>query len=177
MAISTRFDGRYKRFWMNSDMWIFHGIIYLMSFWHCVRCNFPLQTHWRCSHRQTQNEPKDSSESCLYFVSFKTRLQSFICAIVYLCDWVGDSIQMGIKEGLLNLPRNVDTPVIYCIGPGTRIASMRFVIEQRIDAGAHRKGCYTTVYFIIYTNSKLSQWMSYISDVGHLPKTNILGDE
>ena len=58
--------------------------------------------------------------------------------MVYLCDLLGDSIQVGIKKGLLNLPGNADTPII-CVGPGTGIAPMRSVIEQRIDAGAHRK--------------------------------------
>ena len=45
---------------------------------------------------------------------------------------------MGIKKGLLSLPENPATPVI-CVGPGTGIAPMRSVIEQRIDAGTHRK--------------------------------------
>ena len=51
---------------------------------------------------------------------------------------VGASLQIGFQKGLFKLPMDVDTPLI-CIGPGTGIAPMRAVIEDRINQGATRK--------------------------------------
>lgn len=43
---------------------------------------------------------------------------------------VGDKLQVRIKKGLIALPEAPDTPII-CVGPGTGIAPVRAVIEER----------------------------------------------
>lgn len=44
-------------------------------------------------------------------------------------------MRLGIRKGLINIPKDIRTPVI-CIGPGTGIAPMRAVIQDRIHAGS-----------------------------------------
>lgn len=47
----------------------------------------------------------------------------------------GDKLRITIQKGLISLPNDPQTPVI-CVGPGTGIAPMRAVIEDRILAGS-----------------------------------------
>ena len=51
---------------------------------------------------------------------------------------VGDSLRIGIQQGLFALPTNGDTPLIG-VGPGTGIAPLRAVIEDRVHEGIHGK--------------------------------------
>lgn len=48
---------------------------------------------------------------------------------------IGDKLRVGLKKGLLSLPLDPDTSVI-CVGPGTGIAPMRAVIEERTFSGS-----------------------------------------
>ena len=48
---------------------------------------------------------------------------------------LGAEIQIGIEKGVLDIPQDDSTPVI-CIGPGTGIAPVRALIEERIRRGA-----------------------------------------
>lgn len=52
-----------------------------------------------------------------------------------------------IQPGTFRLPSNKRTPVI-CIGPGTGIAPMRAVLEERICSGAECKRCNFIIKFI-----------------------------
>ena len=54
------------------------------------------------------------------------------------CISIGDQLQVRIKKGLLNLPSDNDTPII-CVGPGTGIAPVRAVIEERTLQQAYSK--------------------------------------
>lgn len=47
----------------------------------------------------------------------------------------GDKLRITIQRGLISLPRDPQTPVI-CVGPGTGVAPMRAVIEDRIHTGS-----------------------------------------
>lgn len=54
---------------------------------------------------------------------------------------IGDKIPLGIKKGgLINLPDDLTIPIV-CVGPGTGIAPVRAVIEERAFLGA--KGAHT----------------------------------
>ncbi|KAF7975974.1 hypothetical protein HWV62_8118 [Athelia sp. TMB] len=53
-----------------------------------------------------------------------------------------DSIRVGLRAGLITLPTDINTPII-CVGPGTGVAPMRAVIEDRIEQGSKRN----TLYF------------------------------
>lgn len=47
----------------------------------------------------------------------------------------GDRIVVGLQKGFMRLPPQLDTPII-CIGPGTGVAPMRALIEERVADGA-----------------------------------------
>jgi sulfite reductase alpha subunit-like flavoprotein len=44
---------------------------------------------------------------------------------------IGDIVTVGIEKGLLEQPPSHSTPII-CVGPGTGVAPMRALIEERI---------------------------------------------
>jgi len=76
---------------------------------------------------------------CIAIVQYRTRLKipRRGVATSYLSSLqIGDKIPLGIKKGgLISLPKALDTPII-CIGPGTGIAPVRAVIEERSLLGA-----------------------------------------
>jgi len=45
-------------------------------------------------------------------------------------------LRISVDQGLIKLPEDLATPVI-CVGPGTGVAPVRSVIEERIDAGSN----------------------------------------
>lgn len=42
-----------------------------------------------------------------------------------------DTLTIGVRKGFVSIPEDPQTPII-CVGPGTGIAPMRSIIEQRI---------------------------------------------
>lgn len=48
----------------------------------------------------------------------------------------GDQLQIGIQKGFITLPMDSKTPVI-CVGPGTGVAPMRAVIQERVRQGIY----------------------------------------
>ena len=69
---------------------------------------------------------------------------------------LGSTIQIEFKKGLIRLPRNPETPLI-CIGPGTGVAPMRSVIEDRLHGGSNCKLFYS-IFVSIQAN-----YLSYYS--------------
>lgn len=51
---------------------------------------------------------------------------------------VGSSLRVGLRKGLVTLPKDPSVPII-CVGPGTGIAPMKAAIEERIHQGSARK--------------------------------------
>lgn len=47
----------------------------------------------------------------------------------------GDKLRITIQKGMISLPNDPQTPVI-CVGPGTGVAPMRAVVEDRVLAGS-----------------------------------------
>ncbi|KZP05434.1 riboflavin synthase domain-like protein, partial [Athelia psychrophila] len=82
---------------------------------------------------------------CVAIVKFKTKLKiprRGVCTS-YLAELkTGDSLRAGLRAGLITLPPNPETPII-CVGPGTGVAPMRAVIEDRIEQGSKQN----TLYF------------------------------
>lgn len=48
----------------------------------------------------------------------------------------GDRLRISVEKGLIKLPEDLTAPII-CVGPGTGVAPMRSVIEERVDAGSN----------------------------------------
>jgi sulfite reductase alpha subunit-like flavoprotein len=65
--------------------------------------------------------------------------------------FLGSTIQIEFRKGLIRLPINPETPLI-CIGPGTGVAPMRSVIEDRLHGGSHCKlfSLFSLSWLIIY---------------------------
>ena len=47
----------------------------------------------------------------------------------------GDRLPVGLRKGLFKLPEDITTPIV-CVGPGTGVAPMRAIIEDRTSEGA-----------------------------------------
>ncbi|CDO69942.1 hypothetical protein BN946_scf184836.g16 [Trametes cinnabarina] len=73
------------------------------------------------------------------------------------------ALQIGVQKGFITLPPDPKTPVI-CIGPGTGIAPMRAIIQERIHDGIHEN----TLYFGCRSASKDhhygEEWEQYASE-------------
>lgn len=60
---------------------------------------------------------------------------SYLPQLTDLNSTLGDVLRIGIRKGLIKLPQDMHTPVI-CIGPGTGVAPMKAIIEERVHAGS-----------------------------------------
>ncbi|KIJ64288.1 hypothetical protein HYDPIDRAFT_133001 [Hydnomerulius pinastri MD-312] len=82
---------------------------------------------------------------CIAIVKYRTKLKiprKGVCTSFLAALQPGDKLRITIKTGLISLPDDPSTPVV-CVGPGTGVAPMRAVIEERIHAGSNA----TTLYF------------------------------
>ncbi|KAG1797098.1 riboflavin synthase domain-like protein [Suillus plorans] len=82
---------------------------------------------------------------CVAIVRYGTKLKIHrkgVCTSYLSGLKLGDTLRIGLRKGLISLPTDPNTPVV-CVGPGTGIAPMRAVIEQRIYEGHNN----TILYF------------------------------
>uniref|UniRef100_D8Q1Z0 NADPH-dependent diflavin oxidoreductase 1 n=1 Tax=Schizophyllum commune (strain H4-8 / FGSC 9210) TaxID=578458 RepID=D8Q1Z0_SCHCM len=105
---------------------------------------------------------------CIAIVKYRTKLKvprRGVCTSWLVGLPLGSTLRMRIHRGLIELPPS-NVPVI-CVGPGTGIAPMRAVIEEREAAGAKDN----TLYFGCRSASKdehyAEEWTAYAND-GHL---------
>ncbi|KAF9074458.1 hypothetical protein BDP27DRAFT_1474135 [Rhodocollybia butyracea] len=103
---------------------------------------------------------------CVAIVKYKTKLKiprRGVCTRYLSGLKSGDLLRICLLKGFIRLPTNDDTPVV-CVGPGTGIAPMRAVIEERI----HRKAFKNTLYFGCRSASKdqhyTEEWQRYSLD-------------
>ncbi|KAJ6577333.1 riboflavin synthase domain-like protein [Mycena capillaripes] len=102
---------------------------------------------------------------CVAIVKYRTKLKvprRGVCTAFLASLQQGDKVEIGLQEGLLRLPADNNTPVI-CIGPGTGVAPMRAVIQERL----HLHASDNTLYFGCRSAPKDqhygSEWTSYAS--------------
>ncbi|KAJ3830011.1 hypothetical protein EV361DRAFT_865275 [Lentinula raphanica] len=98
-------------------------------------------------------------------VRYKTKLKvprREVCSTYILHLRAGQRLRIKVVKGFIQLLVN-DIPVI-CIGPGTGVAPMRSVIEERIEAKAHDN----TLYFGCRSAEKdqhyASEWQGYVAE-------------
>lgn len=100
---------------------------------------------------------------CVAIVKYRTKLKvprRGVCTSYLSSLQPGSTIQIRFKKGLIRLPTNPETPVI-CIGPGTGVAPLRSVIQDRLHGGSNSN----ILYFGCRSASKdqhyVSEWQSY----------------
>lgn len=75
---------------------------------------------------------------CVAIVKYRTKLKiprKGVCTSYLALLKPGEKLRIGILKGLIRLPPDIQTPIV-CIGPGTGIAPMRAVIEERVCKGS-----------------------------------------
>ncbi|KAN0076918.1 hypothetical protein V8E55_010773 [Tylopilus felleus] len=75
---------------------------------------------------------------CVTIVQYRAKLRvprKGVCTSLLAALQPGDKLRLTIQKGLVSFPNDLRTPVI-CVGPGTGIAPMRAVIEDRVIAGS-----------------------------------------
>ncbi|KAL5520243.1 hypothetical protein ACEPAG_9456 [Sanghuangporus baumii] len=99
---------------------------------------------------------------CVAIVRYRTKLKiprRGVCSTYLAGLDPGDTLRIKIQKGFLSQPRNPETPIV-CVGPGTGIAPMRALIEQRI----HEDSANNTLYFGCRSESKDhhygSEWLT-----------------
>lgn len=75
---------------------------------------------------------------------------------------------MGLQKGFFRLPPQKDIPVI-CVGPGTGVAPMRSLIEERIYQGSY---CIFLPLILLVDALKNPQQIFCTLGVVHRKKTN-----
>ncbi|KAI0363943.1 riboflavin synthase domain-like protein [Pilatotrama ljubarskyi] len=102
---------------------------------------------------------------CIAIVQYRTMLKiprRGVCTSWLARLQPGDQLQIGIQKGFITLPSDATTPVI-CVGPGTGVAPMRAVIQERIHDDIHEN----TLYFGCRSSSKDQhygdEWRKYAS--------------
>lgn len=73
---------------------------------------------------------------CVAIVNYRTMLKvprRGVCTTWLLALKPGDMLQIGLQKGFIALPTDPATPLI-CVGPGTGVAPMRAVIQERLQA-------------------------------------------
>ncbi|KAF8637155.1 hypothetical protein AX17_003059 [Amanita inopinata Kibby_2008] len=100
---------------------------------------------------------------CVAIVKYRTKLKvprRGVCTSYMSQLQPGDELLVGIQKGFFKLPPDRGTPVI-CIGPGTGVAPMRSIIEERIHDGSSSN----VLYFGCRSASKDHhygvEWMAY----------------
>lgn len=61
----------------------------------------------------------------------------------------GEKLRVAVQKGLVDLPADLAIPIV-CVGPGTGIAPLRAIIEDRVQAGScgmHFSHIYPPVYW------------------------------
>ncbi|KAE9385814.1 riboflavin synthase domain-like protein [Gymnopus androsaceus JB14] len=104
---------------------------------------------------------------CVAMVKYKTKLKvprRGVCS-TYLSrlQLAGHHLKIRVLKGFLQLPTDDDTPII-CVGPGTGVAPMRAVIQERIQRNAYEN----TLYFGCRSAEKdqhyANEWLQYSAD-------------
>ncbi|XP_006455610.1 hypothetical protein AGABI2DRAFT_210044 [Agaricus bisporus var. bisporus H97] len=105
---------------------------------------------------------------CAAIVKYKTQLKvprKGVCTTYLSNLGPGSKLQVEIQRGLLKLPPSINTPVI-CVGPGTGIAPMRAIIEERLNLGSQSN----TLYFGCRSATKdehyADEWRRYSETCG-----------
>ncbi|KAJ7454826.1 riboflavin synthase domain-like protein [Mycena latifolia] len=102
---------------------------------------------------------------CVAIVKYRTKLKvprKGVCTTFLAALQQGDTVQIGLEKGLITLPADTNTPII-CVGPGTGVAPMRAVIQDRIHTGARDNVLYFGCRSAAKDQHYGSEWQSYAS--------------
>ncbi|KIJ54973.1 hypothetical protein M422DRAFT_221404 [Sphaerobolus stellatus SS14] len=92
----------------------------------------------------SKSHPKEI-HTCVAIVNYKTKLKiprKGVCTRYLVTLAEGARVGIGLERGFIRPPKDISTPII-CVGPGTGIAPMRALIEERELEGAKDN----TLYF------------------------------
>jgi hypothetical protein len=94
------------------------------------------------SYCEISYNAQTTSTRCLHIIHIGTEIRylELTCLTLSSFDYnhAGDKLFIGIQKGFFRLPPQKETPII-CIGPGTGVAPIRSLIEQRIHYGSSGK--------------------------------------
>ncbi|KAH7912072.1 riboflavin synthase domain-like protein [Hygrophoropsis aurantiaca] len=100
---------------------------------------------------------------CVAIVRYRTKLKvprKGVCTSFLAGLKPGDRLRIGTQKGFITLPNYPDTPVI-CVGPGTGVAPMRAIIEERIRAGSKENTLYFGCRSALKDEHYAAEWEQY----------------
>jgi len=103
---------------------------------------------------------------CVAIVKYRTQLKiprKGVCTTFLAALHPGDSLRIGIHKGLITLPKDPTVPII-CVGPGTGVAPMRAVIEDRINNGSRNNTLYFGCRHATKDQHYSSEFQSYATE-------------
>ncbi|KAK0239927.1 hypothetical protein EDD85DRAFT_823794 [Armillaria nabsnona] len=102
---------------------------------------------------------------CIAIVKYRTRLKiprRGICTSYLSALQPGHTLTIGLRRGFINLP-DQKTDII-CIGPGTGVAPMRSLIEERIFTGINRNTLYFGCRSALKDQHYGQEWKAYAKE-------------
>ncbi|KAG6906311.1 hypothetical protein DXG01_014647 [Tephrocybe rancida] len=102
---------------------------------------------------------------CIAIVKYRTKLKvprRGICTMYLSGLQIGETLRVGVQRGLISLPPSPSTPVI-CIGPGTGIAPMRALIEERVRDGSSSNTLYFGCRSAAQDEHYASEWAALVA--------------
>lgn len=97
-----------------------------------------------------------------YLASLQIGKSASLLARATNSDFIGDTLRVGLRPGLMSLPPSA-TPVI-CIGPGTGVAPMRAILEERIWQGAQNNTLFFGCRHAAKDQHYHAEWTAYDRD-------------
>ncbi|KAI0319420.1 riboflavin synthase domain-like protein [Amylostereum chailletii] len=103
---------------------------------------------------------------CVAIVDYRTKLKAprrGVCTRYLVGLTPGVTLRIGLKKGVIVLPKDPAIPVI-CVGPGTGIAPMRALIQERIHAGSHENTLYFGCRAAFKDEHYASEWQAHVDE-------------
>ncbi|EED81903.1 predicted protein [Postia placenta Mad-698-R] len=101
---------------------------------------------------------------CIAIVRYKTMLKvprRGVCTDYLVHLKPGDRLPIGLQKGLFALPPDTATPII-CVGPGTGVAPMRSIIEERTFLGSIANTLYLGCRSAHKDQHYATEWEAYV---------------
>ncbi|KAF9442824.1 riboflavin synthase domain-like protein [Macrolepiota fuliginosa MF-IS2] len=129
---------------------------------------FPFLRPRQFSIASSAKEHPRQVQLCIAIVKYRTKLKiprKGVCTSYLSTLEPGIKLDIEIQKGFIRLPPSINTPVI-CVGPGTGVAPMRAVIEERLYLGSQSN----TLYFGCRSATKdyhyAEEWRRYAEEHG-----------
>ncbi|KAF5353416.1 hypothetical protein D9756_007882 [Leucocoprinus leucothites] len=129
---------------------------------------FPFMRPRQFSIASSAKEHPRQVHLCIAIVKYRTKLKiprKGVCTSYLSTLKPGAKLNIEIQKGLITLPPSINTPII-CVGPGTGIAPMRAIVEERLKLGSQSNTLYFGCRSAMKDEHYAQEWRTYAEEHG-----------